>query len=96
MTRPGPPTATASYRAALSLALLLAGAHPEPVQGAVLCDGPGLAGGGSRPLTPILPSVDPRADGPPDPFALAELAERRRVPLRALMDQMGIEPTIDD
>ncbi len=27
---------------------------------------------------------------------LAELAKRRQVPLRMLMEQMGIEPTIDD
>ncbi len=27
---------------------------------------------------------------------LAELAKRRQVPLRVLMDQMGIEPTVDD
>ncbi len=27
---------------------------------------------------------------------LVELAKRRQVPLRALMDQMGIQPTIDD
>lgn len=27
---------------------------------------------------------------------LSELAERRQVPLRALMEQMGIEPKIDD
>ncbi|MCU0670084.1 MAG: alpha/beta hydrolase, partial [Myxococcota bacterium] len=31
------------------VALLLAGARPKDVRGALLCDGPGLAGGGPRP-----------------------------------------------
>ncbi len=60
------------------VALLLAGAHPEAVRGAILCDGPGLAGGGSQPLTPLLPGVDPDAVAPPDPFALMELARDLR------------------
>lgn len=62
------------------VALLLAGARPETVRGAILCDGPGLAGGGSQPLTPVLPSVAPDSPGPPDPFALAELARDLRPP----------------
>ena len=36
------------------VALLLAGARPKPVRGAILCDGPGLAGGGSRPGSPTV------------------------------------------
>ena len=31
------------------IALLAAGARPREVRGAILADGPGLAGGGSRP-----------------------------------------------
>ena len=62
------------------VALLIAGANPEAVRGAILCDGPGLAGGGSRPLTPVLPFVDPHETGPPDPFALLELARDLRPP----------------
>ena len=58
------------------VALLIAGARPDLVVGAVLCDGPGLAGGGPAPQSPLVlpvppPPVDP---GAPDPFALLELA----------------------
>ncbi len=65
------------------VALLLAGARPKQVRGAILCDGPGLAGGGSRPgspwiVVPYLGSGDGRAT--PDPFALAELARDLRPP----------------
>ena len=62
------------------VALLLAGARPKLVRGAILRDGPGLAGGGSRPGTPIVPRPDPGAVGPPDPFALVELAVDVRPP----------------
>ncbi|MGH0035276.1 MAG: alpha/beta fold hydrolase [Myxococcota bacterium] len=62
------------------VALLLAGARPESVRGAILCDGPGLAGGGSQPLSPFLASVDAGAVPPPDPFALMELARDLRPP----------------
>lgn len=61
--------------------LLLAGGRPESVHGAILCDGPGLAGGGSRPGTPsiVLPVARP-ANSTPDPFALIELARDLRPP----------------
>jgi len=63
------------------VALLLAGARPELVRGAILCDGPGLAGGGSRPTTPSLPWPAERGDGrAPDPFALVDLARDVRPP----------------
>lgn len=62
------------------VALLLAGARPETVRGAILCDGPGLAGGGSQPLTPFLPTVEADAPAAPDPFALVELARDLRPP----------------
>jgi pimeloyl-ACP methyl ester carboxylesterase len=62
------------------IALLCAGARPELVRGAILLDGPGLAGGSPRPGTPIVPSPDPGAVGPPDPFALVELAVDVRPP----------------
>lgn len=55
------------------VALLLAGARPALVRGAVLLDGPGFAGGGERPGSPRLSWVDPDAVAPPDAFALAEL-----------------------
>lgn len=66
------------------VALLAAGARPELVSGAILADGPGLAGGGPVPSSPVgvwpqlgrgerslAPLGDP-AD--PDPMALVELA----------------------
>jgi pimeloyl-ACP methyl ester carboxylesterase len=62
------------------IALLLAGARPKQVRGAVLCDGPGLAGGGPQPVSPRMVHVDPSAPTPPDPFALAELSSDLRPP----------------
>jgi len=62
------------------IALLLAGARPGLVRGAVLCDGPGLAGGGARPGSPQIVSLDRAAVPPPDPFALVELTRDVRPP----------------
>ena len=62
------------------VALLLAGARAEQVRGAVLRDGPGLAGGGPRPPSPTVVAVDREALAPPDPFALAELSRDVRPP----------------
>lgn len=56
------------------IALLLAGARPEAVLGAVLADGPGLAGGGSTPASPSLTGGPGPSDRAPDPWALHELA----------------------
>ena len=67
------------------VALLIAGARPEAVAGAILADGPGLAGGGPSPTSPVslrpspLSGAGPGAGaiGPgatPDPYALIELA----------------------
>jgi hypothetical protein len=50
------------------------------VRGAILSDGPGLAGGGARPGSPAIAWVDPAAPAPPDPFALVELARDVRPP----------------
>jgi hypothetical protein len=50
------------------------------VRGAILRDGPGMAGGGSRPSTPHIAWVDPSLEGPPDPFALMELSRDLRPP----------------
>ncbi len=62
------------------VALLVAGARPRCVRGAILRDGPGLAGGGGDPSeVPALPAVAPRP-GEPDAFALAELASDVRPP----------------
>jgi pimeloyl-ACP methyl ester carboxylesterase len=56
------------------VALLTAGARPDRVRGAILRDGPGLAGGGSASNSPQVPFVDASQPSPPDPFALVELA----------------------
>lgn len=62
------------------VALLLAGARPEDVRGAIVLDGPGLAGGGSTPSSPSVATVDPTAPVPPDPWALVELTRDPRPP----------------
>lgn len=62
------------------VALLLAGARPAEVRGAVLTDGPGLFGG---PSAPASPSVVTLPDGPrraPDAYALVELTRDVRPP----------------
>ncbi len=61
------------------VALMIAGARPDLVRGAILADGPGLAGG------PIgvasTPWLDPSSvTSAPDRMALAELAMDRRPP----------------
>lgn len=56
------------------VALLIAGSRPERVRGAILRDGPGLAGGGASFNSPYIPYVDPQRAAPPDPYALIELA----------------------
>jgi len=79
------------------VALLLAGARPADVRGAILRDGLGLAGGGPRPGTPQIPFPNPAASGPPDPFALAELSSDVRPPdyatafLRQAIELSGLE-----
>jgi pimeloyl-ACP methyl ester carboxylesterase len=62
------------------VALLLAGSRPTEVRGAVIADGPGLAGGGSRPGSASVITVEGATTTPPDPFALAELARDVRPP----------------
>ncbi|UCE87023.1 MAG: alpha/beta hydrolase [Deltaproteobacteria bacterium] len=62
------------------IGLLLAGARPKQVRGAILCDGSGLAGGGPHPVSPRMVFVDPSAPAPPDPFALVELGSDLRPP----------------
>ena len=59
------------------VALLIAGGRPELVRGAVLLDGPGLAGTCPS-STPYIPPVDTHLAAPPDPFAIAELATDAR------------------
>jgi len=61
------------------IAVLIAGARPELVRGAILCDGPGLAGGGDEPGPLVVRGVTERETAP-DPFALVELASDLRPP----------------
>src|SRR5690606_12112523 len=62
------------------VALLVAGARPELVRGAILDDGPGLHGGGPEPAGVfVLPTPLP-VTGPPDPYALLELGRDVRPP----------------
>jgi pimeloyl-ACP methyl ester carboxylesterase len=79
------------------VSLLLAGARPTEVRGAILRDGLGLAGGGPTPPTPTVPFPNPGAGGTPDPFALAELSRDVRPPdyatafLRQANELSGLE-----
>jgi pimeloyl-ACP methyl ester carboxylesterase len=59
------------------VALLIAGGRPTLVHGAVLLDGPGLAGTNPS-ASPYIPTVDATRPAPPDPFAIAELATEAR------------------
>jgi pimeloyl-ACP methyl ester carboxylesterase len=62
--------------------LLAAGGRAEQVRGAVLADGPGLAGGGPSPSSPAVPTAvgPPPPGGTPDPWALYELTRDVRPP----------------
>jgi len=62
--------------------LLAAGGRAEQVRGAILADGPGLAGGGPTPGSPAIARTvgPPPAGGTPDPWALHELTRDPRPP----------------
>ena len=62
------------------VALLIAGARPQLVRGAVIDDGPGLTGGGVEPGTPFVLPEPLRVPGSPDPYALLELSVDVRPP----------------
>ena len=62
------------------IALLTAGTCTDAVKGAILCDGPGIGGGGPVPGTPTVVRIDVHAPAPPDPYALAELSKDIRPP----------------
>jgi len=62
------------------VALLLSGARATQVRGAILCDGIGLAGGGSQPGSPQVVTVPENGPAVPDPFAMAELTRDARPP----------------
>ncbi len=62
--------------------LLAAGGRAEQVRGAILADGPGLAGGGPTPGSPAVVTAvsPPPPGGTPDPWALYELTRDVRPP----------------
>lgn len=73
------------------VALMLAGARPQQVRGAVLCDGPGLAGGAIGPTSQSFVTLTP-SPHPPDPYALFELSRDLRPPDYAtLFVRMAVE-----
>jgi pimeloyl-ACP methyl ester carboxylesterase len=60
--------------------LLVAGARPDLVRGAILDDGPGLSGGGIEPGTSYIQTELLQTPGPPDPYALLEFSRDVRPP----------------
>lgn len=62
------------------VAVLIAGARPTLVRGAIIVDGPGSAGGGPAPTSQLLVTPQSGRGGPPDPFALYELSRDIRPP----------------
>ena len=62
------------------VALLLAGARPSEVRGAVLFDGPGLFGGPSAPASPSVVTLPELERVAPDPYAIVELTRDVRPP----------------
>jgi pimeloyl-ACP methyl ester carboxylesterase len=81
------------------VALQLAGARASQVRGAVLADGPGLAGGAVGPTSQSF-VVLPRRSQPPDPYALLELSRDLRPPdyatlfVRLAVEGSGLEEPI--
>ncbi len=61
------------------IALQLAGARPSQVHGAIMLDGPGLAGGPTGPTSQSFFSLPPSTTTP-DPYALVELGRDLRPP----------------
>lgn len=82
------------------VALLAAGARPELVRGVVLADGPGLVGGGIRPGSAYVLTIDDAGPDEPDPYALYELSRDVRPPdyaqeyVRQAMQWSGLERPI--
>jgi pimeloyl-ACP methyl ester carboxylesterase len=73
------------------IALQLAGARAASVRGAVLADGPGLAGGAVQPTSSSFLVLEPRAT-PPDPYVLFEMSRDLRPPDYAtLFVRMAVE-----
>lgn len=80
------------------VALLTAGARPDAVRGAILADGPGLAGGGPFPSSPMMVTGIALPAGPPDPFAIIELSRDIRPPDYAIryVDHLAEDSDLDE
>ena len=82
------------------IALLIAGARPALVRGALIADGPGIFGGGPDPTSLNLTVPDDLGRGTPDPFALFELSKDVRPPdyaanfVRLAVQHSGIDQPI--
>lgn len=61
------------------IALQIAGSRADQVHGAILLDGPGLAGGPTGPTSQSFFSLSP-SDSSPDPYALVDLGRDLRPP----------------
>ena len=73
------------------VALQLAGSRATAVRGAVLADGPGLAGGAIQPTSTSIFLLEPRRT-PPDPYVLVEMSRDLRPPDYAtLFARMAVE-----
>jgi pimeloyl-ACP methyl ester carboxylesterase len=78
------------------VALLLSGARPTSVRGAVLCDGPGMWGGPSGPTSNSFITL-PASTSTPDPFALHEMAKDLRPrDYAALFVRLAVERSLID
>lgn len=81
------------------VALMLAGARPQLVRGAVLCDGPGLAGGAIGPTSQSFVTLATSSHAP-DPYALFELSRDLRPPdyatlfVRMAVDSSGLDEPV--
>jgi pimeloyl-ACP methyl ester carboxylesterase len=82
--------------------LLASGGRPELVRGAILFDGPGLAGGGPVPGAPFVSTAvgPPPPGSTPDPWAMLELTRDIRPPdyattfVRQTATRSGLETPI--
>lgn len=70
----GQPTTLLGRGLGAYVVLMAAGVRADAVHGAILCDGPGIAGGGPAPGSPYLVRLDQGELRAPDPYALAELS----------------------
>ena len=81
------------------IALQLAGARATHVHGAILVDGPGLAGGATGPTSQSFFSL-PTSGAAPDPYALVELGRDLRPPdyavafVRLALEGSGLDEPI--